>query len=131
MTSPPRKRRASELRGRDRLRALCANADALLDDLARRGEPLRQRTATLNRLLERYGAAALEVAIAEALDKGAPAVGSIAYLLDRESRRTGKPVPLAVPLPAHLRDKDVIVVPHDMSEYDLLGLRPEEEQDES
>ena len=124
------KRRASELRGRDRLRALCANADALLDDLARRGEPLRQRTATLNRLLERYGAAALDAAIAEALAKGAPAVGSIAYLLDKESRRSGRPVPLAVPLPAHLRDKDVIVVPHDMSDYDLLGLASDDDEEE-
>jgi transposase len=123
------KRRASELRGRDRLRALCTNADALLDDLARRGEPLRQRTATLNRLLERYGAAALDAAIAEALGKGAPAVGSIAYLLDRHSRRSGQPVPLAVPLPAHLRDKDVIVVPHDMSDYDLLGHASDEDDD--
>lgn len=113
------KRRASELRGRDRLRALCPHADALLDDLARRGEPLRQRTASLNRLLERYGAAALDAAIAEALERGAPAVGSIAYLLDQQGR--GRPVPLAITMPARVRDKDVVVVPHDMREYDRLG----------
>jgi len=35
------KRKASELRGRDRLRALCSHADALIDDMARRGEPQR------------------------------------------------------------------------------------------
>lgn len=108
---------------------MCDNADAVLDDLARRGEPLRQRTATLNRLLERYGAAALDAAMAEALDKGAPAVGSIAYLLDKESRRSGRPVPLAVALPARLRNKDVIVVPHDMSDYDRLGLVADEVDD--
>jgi len=124
------KRRASELRGRDRLRALCTNADAVLDNLARRGEPLRQRTAALNRLLERYGAAALDAAMADALHRGAPAVGSIAYLLDKESRRSGRPVPLAVPLPARLRDKDVIVVPHNMSEYDRLGLAADEDEEE-
>ncbi len=115
------KRRAHELRGRDRLRALCSHADALLDDLARRGEPLRQRTASLNRLLERYGADALDAAMAEALEKGAPAVGSITYLLEQQSRQAGRPVPLAVPLPDHVRDKDVIVVPHDMTDYDRLG----------
>jgi len=125
------KRRASELRGRDRLRALCAHADALLDDLSRRGEPLRQRSATLNRLLERYGADALDEAIAEAIDKGVPSVGSIAYLLDRESRRAGRPVPLETTLPAHVRQKDVVVVPHDMSEYDLLGLEPADEDEEA
>jgi transposase len=122
------KRRATELRGRDRLRAMCEHADALLDDLARRGEPLRQRTATLNRLLGRYGAEALDAAIVEAFDKGVPAVGSIAYLLDRASRRAGQPVPLAVPLPAQLREKDVVVIPHDMSEYDKLGFGSDEDE---
>lgn len=125
------KRKASELRGRDRLRALCSHADAVLDDLARRGEPLRQRTATLNKLLERYGAEALDAAMAEALGRGAPAVGSIAYLLDKESRRAGRPVPLAVPLPERVRDKDVVVVPHDMSDYDCLGLEVDEEEADS
>ena len=125
------KRRASELRGRDRLRALCPHADALLDDLARRGEPLRARTATLNRLLERYGADALDTAIAEALERGAPSVGSIGYLLDKGSRRDGRPVPLESSLPAHVRDKDVVVVPHDMSEYDQLGIEHDEERGES
>lgn len=115
------KRRASELRGRDRLRATCAHADALLDDLARRGEPLRQRTATLNRLLERYGADALDAAIADALERGTPSVGSIAYLLDRESRRAGRPIPIETAIPEHVREKDVVVLPHDMREYDDLG----------
>ena len=119
------KRRASELRGRDRLRALCVNADALLDGLARRGEPLRQRTAKLNRLLERYGAEALDHAMAEALEKGAPSVGSIAYLLDQDSRSAGRPVPLEVQVSEHVAAKDVIVVPHDMSEYDSLGVESE------
>ena len=68
--------------------------------------------------------------MADALHRGAPAVGSIAYLLDKESRRSGRPVPLAVPLPARLRDKDVIVVPHNMSEYDRLGLAADEDEEE-
>ncbi len=123
------KRRASELRGRDRLRSMCASADALLDDLARRGEPIRQRTTALNRLLERYGAAALDFAMAEALDKGAPSVGSIAYLLDQDSRDAGRPVPLEVDVPEHVRAKDVIVVPHDMSDYDQLGVEPDDDDD--
>jgi transposase len=124
------KRRAAELRGRDRLRALCRHADALLDDLARRGEPLRQRTATLNRLLTRYGAEALDAAMGEALERGAPSVGSIAYVLDRESRRAGRPVPIDTDMPVHVRDKDVVVVPHDMRDYDRLGLDPEGDDEE-
>jgi transposase len=124
------KRRATELRGRDRLRALCTHADALLDDLARRGEPLRNRTASLNRLLERYGADALDAAMAEALHVGAPSVGSIGYLLDKQSRRAGRPVPLESAVPAHVREKDVIVVPHDMAEYDRLGVGTSEHEEQ-
>lgn len=125
------KRRATEARGRDRLRALCAHANELLDDLARRGEPLRQRTATLNRLLDRYGAEALDAAIADVLKRGCPSVGSIAYLLDQSSRRQGRPVPLDSAMPPHIRDKDVVVVPHDLGEYDQLGVDDNEAEQEA
>jgi transposase len=65
------KRRAHELRGRDRLRAACAYADALLDALARRGERLAPHTSALLRLLDQYGAPALDGALQEALARGA------------------------------------------------------------
>ena len=100
----------------------------MLDALARRGEPLRQRTASLNRLLERYGAVALDGAMADALTKGAPSVGSIAYLLDQERRRADREVPFAVPLPDHVREKDVVVVPHDLRDYDQLSRIVDEEE---
>src|SRR6266851_1542153 len=61
------KRHAHDLRGRDRLRATCAYADALLDALARRGEPLTPHTTMLLRLLDQYGATALDWALNEAL----------------------------------------------------------------
>lgn len=115
------KERASELRGRDRLRALCPHAGELLEVLATRNEPVRQRTAKLNQLLTTYGAPALDDAIVSALQSGTPAVGSIAYLLDQERRRVGRPVPIVVEPSAYVRDKDVTVVPHDMHAYDALG----------
>lgn len=115
------KKRARELRGRDRLRALCPHADALLDELAQRNEPLRPCTARLNQLLDAYGAEALDAAIAETLDGGSPAVGSVAYRLERARRAAGDTVPLAIEMPAHVRAKDVVVVPHDMRAYDELG----------
>ncbi len=118
------KKRATELRGRDRLRALCPHADALLEVLAARNEPIRQRTTRLNQLLATYGAEALEAAIVRALQSGAPAVGSIAYLLDQERHRDRRPVPIDVEVSAHVRDKDVIVVPHDMRTYDVLECEP-------
>jgi hypothetical protein len=66
------KRRAHDLRGRDLLRSACKHADALLDALALRGENLGGHTARLTQLLDRYGAAELDRAIAEALERGAP-----------------------------------------------------------
>lgn len=115
------KRRASELRGRDKLRVLCPHADALLDALARRNEPLRQRTNRLLQLLQRYGAEALDEAIAEALQGGTPAVGAIAYILETKRKRAGAPVPVDMPLSPQARSKDVVVVPHDLADYDQLG----------
>lgn len=58
--------------------------------IAARNEPVRQRTAKLNQLLDLYGANALDAAIVQALESGAPAVGSVAYLLDKEHRRSGR-----------------------------------------
>jgi hypothetical protein len=115
------KKRATELRGRDRLRALCSHADQLLDILAARNEPIRQRTARLNKLLDLYGAEPLNQAIAEALASDAPAVGTVAYLLDQAHRRAKAAPPVDIEMPANVRDKDVVVIPHDMSEYDELG----------
>ncbi|HYY52800.1 MAG TPA: IS21 family transposase, partial [Myxococcales bacterium] len=80
------KRRAHELRGRDRLRAACVYADALLDALARRGEPLAPHTSALLRLLDQYGAPALDWALNEALARSAVSAVSVAHLLDQRAR---------------------------------------------
>ncbi len=115
------KRRGAELRGRDRLRTMCPHADAFLDELAQRNEPLRPCTVRLNQLLDAYGDKALDAAIAATLATGSPAVGSVAYRLEQARRAAGEAVPLAISMPAHIRAKDVIVVPHDMRAYDDLG----------
>lgn len=124
------KRRGKELRGRDRLRALCPHADTLLDELAQRNEPLRQTTARLNQLLDAYGERALDAAIVDTLASGAPAVGSIAYRLERARRAAGDAIPLAISMPDHVRAKDVVVVPHDMRAYDELGRDIEDDGDD-
>jgi transposase len=114
------KRAASELSGRDRLRASCPHAPALLEEMARRGEALRHHTFRLNRLLDRYGVDALDRAIAEALDRGAPSVGAVAHLCDAHHRRKGRPPPVAAVLPDDPRVRDVIVGRHDLGSYDQL-----------
>ena len=118
------KRHAHDLRGRDRLRATCAYADALLDALARRGEPLAPHTTALLRLLDHYGAAALDWALNEALARGAVSAPSVAHLLDQRTRARRQPPPLTVVLPADPRVRDLRVTPHPLTAYDALLTPP-------
>ena len=122
------KRRAHDLRGRDRLRQSCPRADAFLDALAVRGDPLAPQTLALLRLLDQYGAAALDAALADAVTRGAINAASVAQLLDQRARARHTPPPLAVVLPDDPRVRDLRVTPHRLSTYDaLLHPRPDQE----
>ena len=114
------KRRAHDLRGRDRLRQSCPQAAAFLEALALRGEPLAPQTTALLRLLDQYGASALEAALATALARGAVNAASIAHLLDQRARARRQPPPLTVVLPADPRVRDLRITPHALSAYDAL-----------
>ena len=122
------KRHAHELRGRDRLRATCTYADALLDALARRGEPLAPHTTALLRLLDQYGATALDWALNEALARGAVSAPSVAHLLDQRARARRQPPPLSVVLPSDPRVRDLRVTPHPLTAYDALLTPPPPEE---
>ncbi|NWF91164.1 MAG: IS21 family transposase [Ignavibacteriaceae bacterium] len=122
------KRRAHELRGRDRLRSRCKNADRLLDALALRGEPLSAHSARLLKLLDRYGASELDAALAEALSRGAISAASVAHILDARARSRNTPPPLDVVLPDDPRVRDLRVQPHPLSAYDELCSQPEPEE---
>jgi transposase len=115
------KRRALELRRRDRLRGACPSAAAFLDALARRGEPIGPHAARFARLLDDHGAAAVEAAMAEALERGAVSAASVAHLLDQRSRARKAPPPIAVVLPDDPRVRDLRVTPHALSHYDALA----------
>ena len=118
------KRRAHELRGRDRLRSVCLHADALLDAIALRGGSLGGQTSRLLQLLDRYGAAELDRAIAEALTRGAPSAASVAHLLDQRTRARNALPPLDTLLPDDPRVRDLRVTPHALDRYDELYAAP-------
>ena len=123
------KRRAHDLRGRDRLRQSCPRADDFLQALAMRGDPLAPQTLALLRLLDQYGAAALDAALADAVTRGAINAASVAQLLDQRARARHAPPPLAVVLPDDPRVRDLRVTPHRLSTYDaLLQPRPAQEE---
>ena len=114
------KRHAHDLRGRDRLRQACPHADAFLDALALRGEPLAGQTTRLLRLLDQVGASALDAAIADAVGRGAISAASVAHLLEQGRRARRQPPPIDLVLPADPRVRDLRVTPHALSGYDAL-----------
>jgi transposase len=123
------KRRARELRGRDRLRGSCPTADAWIEALSLRAEPIAAHTARLNRLLDTYGAQALDSALKDTLTRGAVSAASVAHVLDRRARAKSQPPPLAVVLPDDPRVRDLDITPHALTAYDALTHNHEEDED--
>ena len=123
------KRRARDLRGRDRLRSASKQADAFLDALARRGDVLAATTARLGRLLDHYGPAELDLALADVIARGALSADSVAHVLDQRARARRAAPPLDVPLPDDPRIRDLRVTPHPLAAYDRLAGRPEDDHE--
>jgi transposase len=115
------KRRAHDLRGRDRLRAACASADPFIEALAQRGEHLGGQVARLLKLLDRVGPAELESALKDALTRGAVGAASVAHVLDQRARARRRAPALDVVLPADPRVRDLRVTPHALDSYDALA----------
>lgn len=72
------------------------------------------------RLLERYGAAAVQDAILEALVRNVPHPNAVRLALERQREQRGAAPPVALVLPAHVRDRDAPVRPHALETYDQL-----------
>jgi len=118
------KRRAHDLRGRDRLRQACPQAEAFLAALAVRGHLLASETTRLLRLLDQVGPPALDAALAETLARGAISAASVAHVLDQRRRARRQPPPIDFVLPAAPRVRDLRVTPHALSAYDSLLTPP-------
>jgi hypothetical protein len=125
-----RKREARQHRGTDRLVQAAPSSRALLTRAAARGENLGSITATLLRLLERYGAAELEAAIAEALARDVPHPNAVRLALERCREQRERPrALLAITLPDDQRVRDVVVTPHKLDAYDQLQTARESDDD--
>lgn len=115
------KSRARQHRGMDRLTQAAPAARDLLIGAAARNGNLGTITATLLRLLDRYGAAELQVAIGTALRSGVPHPNAVSLALERqrEARHTAPPV--ATGLSAQAQQKDRPIQPHRLDTYDQLS----------
>lgn len=110
------RRAAADLKGRDRLRAAAPDFSALLERWAVAGPSLAILVTRAIKLLDLYGDEIFAAAVAEVVARGLRDTGALAVACDRLRRDRRRPVPVEIPLPANLDDRDV--TPHDLRTYD-------------
>jgi transposase len=114
------KRAARQHRATDRLAQVAPASQDLLIRAAERGANLGAITNGLIRLLDRYGAADLQAAIREALERDVPHPNAVRLALERRREQRGEAPPIDVDLPANVRARDAPVQPHALETYDQL-----------
>ena len=114
------KRAAHAHRGADQLINLIPASRELLTQATERGEPLARTARVLNELLDAYGVAELAAAIAEAMARSVPHPNAVRLALERRRQTRDEPPPVAVPLPDHVKRRDVPVRSHALDGYDRL-----------
>lgn len=115
------KREGRDGRGQDRLHHAAPASEAFLIRAAERGHNLGAAVAGLLRLLDTWGADALQRALIEAYDADLGHVHAVAQVLERRHQLEGRPPPLPVELPDDPRVRDLHVTPHALATYDLTG----------
>jgi transposase len=108
--------RARDLKGRDRLRAVCPEVDELLKRCVQDGRMLGSMVARLGHLLDLYGEHVFALAVGDVLAKGSSAISGLMVACEHRRRERGQPVPVDIAMPAHIPDRDV--VPHALEDYD-------------
>lgn len=114
------KRHARGHRGLDRVARVVPAASVLLAQAAERGENLGSITAALLRLLDRYGASALQAAIDCALAQGVPHPNAVRLALERAREEQGLPPPTALHLSEAVARRDAPVRSHALASYDRI-----------
>lgn len=115
------KRKARDLKGRDRLRVEVPEIEKLLERWVDAGRNIGSMVSFTIQLLDGYGPAILREVVADMLRRGVHDRGAMAILCEQRRRsraggNNGGPAPLAIPLGAHVVERDV--VPHDLGGYD-------------
>jgi transposase len=113
------KRRAREHRGLDRLARAARTSQAFLRIVAERGDNVGSTTARLLQILNTAGAAELEEALVEALERDTVHVGAVRQIVDRRRSARGLPPPVSIPV-TRGDHAELVVTPHALSTYDAL-----------
>lgn len=114
------KKKAKKHRSIDRIRNAVPSSEAYFKHAAERGHNLGRLTQYLLQLLDLYGPADMEAAIAETLSAGSYHSKSICAILERNRRNRGMvpPVPLRF---SQRKLGDLTVIPGNLDKYDNLG----------
>lgn len=115
------KRQARAHRGIDRLYHAAPATQALFTELAARRANFGAATSALVRLLDLYGAQALEIAVRESIARGAPHVGAVRQILDQRRAAEGRPPAIEAAVSRDPRVRDLVVTPHRLTDYDHIG----------
>lgn len=121
------KRAARHHRGQDRLAQAAPSSRTLLQQAALRGTPLSRVTAQLEQLLDDYGAAELEQAIAEALKNEVPHPNGVRQVLERRREQRDQSPPLVLTLPDNDKARNIVVRAPSLALYDQLDTETETE----
>ncbi len=78
------------------------------------------RGVIIPREFTRYGAAELDAAIREAIERGVPHPNAVRLALDHRRELRNEASPIAVILPEHVKARDAHVQPHRLEPYDEL-----------
>src|SRR6516225_10398932 len=114
------KHAARQHRGTDRLSHAAPASKTLLIRAAERGSNLGAITGAMLRLLDRYGAAELQAAIIEAIDRNVPHPSAVRLALERRRHERQQLPPVTANLPDHVQARDVAVRPPRLELYDQL-----------
>jgi len=121
------KRGARQHRATDRLAQAVPAVAELLKRAAARGHNLGSITSGLAKLLDRYGAQAMQAAVAEALARDVPHPNAVLLALEHARELRQQSPPVATQLSERARRLDVTVRAHALGSYDEL--RPDTDHD--
>jgi hypothetical protein len=110
------KKKARDLKGRDRLRVEVPDIEALLTRWVDAGRNLGSMVGFTIKLLDAYGPAVMREVVADMIARGIHDRGAMAILCEQRRKRRAGPAPLVLQLGDHVVERDV--VPHDLGGYD-------------
>lgn len=111
-----------------RLSNAVPESEMLLDAAFSRGESAGRQTTQLLNLLDLYGAAELQIAVNEALERNTPSASSVAFILNRRQRLSRRRLPAPVDLSRRPDLAVLDVQPHNSEIYDDLFSKHNESQ---